>query len=120
MLGYLVEQELALNSNQLRICVGGRPEFGEWIVTAAERCPQPRDVELLGQEVAAQAIALGPVCRWIEFDQDVTGLDRHPVLHLDRAHDPRLEWLDDLDPASRQDPTARRCDDINRAPPGPG
>ena len=77
------------------------------------------DVKLLGQEVAAQVIAFRGVHGRIELDQHVAGLDRLSVVHPNGAHNPGLERLDDLGAATRHDLSARRCNDVDRAPPGP-
>ena len=66
-----------------------------------------------------QAIAFRRVHGRIELDQHVAGLDRLPVLHTDGPHHTGLERLDDLGAAARHDFSGRRCDDIDRAPPGP-
>ena len=119
VLGHLVEQELTLSAQQCRVCFGGRREVGERIVPGGERRAQPRDVELLGEEVAAQVIAFRGVYGRIELDQHVTGLDRLPVVYPNGAHNAGLERLDDLGAAARHDFSARRRDDVDRAPPGP-
>ncbi len=64
-------------------------------------------------------IALGFVRGRIELDQHVTCPYRLPILHLDRTHHPGLERLDHLDPAARQDLSARGRNDVDAAPPGP-
>ena len=99
--------------------IGGRHEVGHRIVAAGERRAQPGDVELLGEQVVAQMVALGFVYGRIEFDQDVAGLDLLPVLHTDRAHHPGLERLDHLGAPARHDLAGRRGDDVDRARPGP-
>jgi hypothetical protein len=55
---HLVEQERPLGVEQYRIRIEGRPEVGQGIVPARQRRVQPRDVELLGQQIAALVIAL--------------------------------------------------------------
>src|SRR6266436_2749736 len=119
MLGHLVLQELTLGSDQFRICIGRRREISRGIIPAGKRGAQPRDVEPLGEEVVAQVIAFRLVDGRIELDQDVAGVDRLPILYPYGAHDPGLERLDDLDPTARQDFSARRRNDVDRAPPGP-
>ena len=99
--------------------IGGRLEVGQRIVAAGKRRAQPRDVELLGEEIVLQMIAFGRVHGRIELDQHVAGLDRLPVVHMDGAHHPGLERLDDLGAAARHDFAGRRRDDVDRAPPGP-
>jgi hypothetical protein len=119
VLGHLVEQELTLGAQQCRVCFGGRREVGERIVPGGERRAQPRDVELLGEEVAAQVIAFRGVHGWIELDQHVAGLDRLPILYPNGAHHPGLERLDELGAAARHDFSGRRRNGVDRAPPGP-
>ena len=46
-----------------------------------QRRAQSRDVELLGETVVVQVIAVRRVYGWIELDQHVAGLHRLPVLH---------------------------------------
>ena len=112
VLADLVQQELALHGDQGGVRVGGRREIGQGIVSAGQRRAQPRDIELLGQKIAAQVIAVGRVDGRIELDQHIAGLDLLPVLHADRAHHAGLERLDDLGAVARHDlarsPT-RRC-----------
>ena len=119
VLGHLVEQKLTLGADQRWVCIGGRREVGHRIVPAGERRAQPRDVELLGEEVVAQVIAFRRVDGRIELDQHVAGLDRLPVLHPNGAHHPGLERLDDLGATARHDFSGRRRNDVDRAPPGP-
>src|SRR5262249_7274078 len=116
---HLVEQELTLSAQQCRVCFGGRREFGERIVPGGERRAQPRDVELLGEGGAAQGIAVRGVYSRIEVDQALTGLDRLPRVYPTGAHNPGLERLDALGAAARHDFSARRRNDVDRAPPGP-
>ena len=119
VLGHLVEQKLTLGADQCRVCIGGRREVGHRIVPGGECRAQPRDVELLGEEVVAQVIAFRRVYGRIELDQHVAGLDRLPVLHPNGAHHPGLERLDDLGATARHDFSGRRRNDVDRAPPGP-
>ena len=119
VLSHLVEQELTLGADQCRVCIGGRREVGHRIVPAGERRPQPRDVEMLGEEVVVQVIAFCSVNGRIELNQYVAGLDRLPVLHPNGAHHPSLERLDDLGATARHDFSGRRRNDVDRAPPGP-
>jgi hypothetical protein len=115
----LVEQELTLGPQQCRVCIVGRREVGKRIVPGGERRAQPRAVELLGEKIAAKVIAVRRVHGRIELDQHVAGLDRLSVLHPNGAHNPGLERLDGLGAAARHDLSARRCNDVDRAPPGP-
>ena len=55
----------------------------------------------------------------IELDQHVAGLDRLSVLHPNGPHHTCLERLDDLRAAARNDFSARRCNDVERAYRGP-
>src|SRR5262245_9843841 len=120
VLVHLAEQELTLGADQYRVCIGGRRKVGHTIVPAIECRAQACDVELLGEEVVVQVIAFRRVYGRIELDQHVAGLDCLPVLHPDGAHHPGLEGLDDLGATARHDFSGRRCNDVDRAPPGPG
>src|SRR5215472_17319780 len=119
VLGHLVQQELTMGAQQRRVGIGGRREVGKRIVPGGQRRAQPRPVELLGEEVAAQVIAFRGVHGRIELDQHVAGLDRLSVLHPNGSHNPGLERLDDLGAAARHDLSTRRRNDVDRAPPGP-
>ena len=89
VLGHLVEQKLTLGAEQCRICTGGRREVGHGIVPSGECRAQPRDVELLGEEVVAQVVAFSRVHGRIELDQHIAGLDRLSVLHPNGPHHAR-------------------------------
>jgi hypothetical protein len=57
VLVHLAEQELTLGADKYRVCIGGRREVGHTIVSVAGECrAQPRDVELLGEEVVVQVM----------------------------------------------------------------
>jgi hypothetical protein len=73
VLGHLVQQKLTLGAKQCWVCIGGRCKVGHRIVSSGERRAQPRDIELLGEEVVAQVIAFRRVYGRIELDQYVTG-----------------------------------------------
>ena len=57
VLDHLIQQELTLGTQQCWVCIGGRCKVGHRIVSGGERPAQPRDIELLGEEVVAQVIA---------------------------------------------------------------
>ncbi len=116
MLADLVHQKLALHGDQGGVGVGGRRKISQGIVPAGQRRAQAGDVELLGQKIAAQVIAVRRVRRRIELDQHVAGPDHLPVLHADRAHHARFERLDDLGADARHDLAGRRGHDVDRAP----
>ena len=119
VLGHLVEQKLTLGADQCWVGIGGRREVGHRIVPAGECRAQPRDVELLGEDVVVQVIAFRRVYGRIELDQHVADLDRLPVLHPNGAHHAGLERLDDLGATARHDFSGRRRNDVDCAPPGP-
>ena len=103
MLGDLVEQKVALRGDQRSDRIDGRHEIGHGIVAADQCRAQPRDVELLGEQIVVQMIAFRDIHGRIELDQHVAGPDHLPVLHVDRAHHAGLERLDDLGAATRHD-----------------
>ncbi len=119
VLGQLAEQDLALAADQCRIDLGRCIEVGRRVVASGEGRAQPRDIELLGQQVAAQVIAFRRIDRGIELDQHVAGPDRLPVLHGNGAHHSGLEWLDHLGAAAGHDFSRGRRDDVDGAPPRP-
>jgi hypothetical protein len=53
VLGHLVEQKLTLGADQRWVCIGGRRKVGDRIVAAGKCRAQPRDVELLREEIIA-------------------------------------------------------------------
>jgi hypothetical protein len=120
MLGHLVEQQLALRADERRVGIRGWPEVNQRIVSSGERRAQAGDIELLGEEVAMQVIALCGVYRGIEFYQHVAGFDRLSVVHPDGTHHPGLERLDDLGAAARHDFSGGRSNDVDGTPGGPG
>ena len=61
--------------------LGGRREAGCRIFVTRQRRAQTGDVELLGETVVVQVIAVRRVYGWIELDQHIAGLHRLPVLH---------------------------------------
>ena len=106
-------QELTLGADQHRVGTRRAERSRRRVIAGGQRGAQPRDVELLGNEIVAQMIALGGVHGRIELDQDIAGLDALPVLHMDRAHDAGLERLDDLGAAARHDLARRGGDDVD-------
>ena len=119
VLGHLVEQQLALGTDQCLVRARRRREFGRRIISAGERRTQPCDIELLGEKVIVQVITFRRIHGRIELDQHVAGLDRLSVLHPNGPHHACLERLDDLGAAARNDFSARRCNDVERACRGP-
>ena len=117
--GHLIEQELALSVDQCGICVGGRREVGDRIISAGQRRIQPRDVQLFGEEIIVHVIAFRRVHGRIELDQHVARLDHLPVLHPNGPHHPGLERLDDFGTTARNDFSGCRRNDVDRASPGP-
>jgi hypothetical protein len=93
VLDHLIQQELTLGTQQCWVCIGGRCKVGHRIVSGGERPAQPRDIELLGEEVVAQVIA------FLRSDRFRVSLS---VLHPNGAYHPGLERLDDLGAAAWQ------------------
>jgi len=100
--------------------IGGRVEVGGRIVAGGDRGAQAGDVDLLGQEVGAQVIALRRIDGRVELDQHLARTDRLSVLHPDGAHDAGLERLHHLAATARHDLARRGRDDVDLAPGGPG
>ena len=116
---HLIEQKLSLRTDQCWVCISRRREVGRRIVPAGECRPQPRDVELLGEEVVVQVIAFRRVYGRIELDQYIAGFDHLPVLRPNGAHHPGLERLDDLSATAWHDLSGCRRNDVDRTPPRP-
>ena len=120
MLGGLRCQVLALGGDEQRACPVRRMEIGERIGTVGEGGAQPGDIELGGDEIALQVLALSPCDRRVELDQHIAGLHGVTVMHMDRADEADLEGLDDLRPSARDDLARRGGDDVDGADAGPG
>src|SRR5690349_17761785 len=116
VLGHLVEQELPLGGDQCGVCISRRREVGHRIDSGGECSAQPRDVELLRQEVVVEVIALGGVYSWIKLYQNLASLDRLPVPYPNGANYAGLERLDDLGSTAWDDFSGRRRNDIDGTP----
>src|SRR5712692_6647388 len=67
----------------------------------------------------AQTLLFGAAGRWIELDQDLPLPDVLSIAHVNDPDDPRIERLDDLGMAARDQLPASHGDHVNPAHGGP-
>ena len=120
LFGGLAEQETAMHLDQRRRRIRRRLERRSRVVLRRQRCTQPGDVELSGDQVAPEMSELRAGHGRIELDQHVARLDGLAVADMDRPHDAGLERLDDLGAAAGNDLAWRHRDDVDRADARPG
>src|SRR6202011_5087845 len=79
----------------------------------AECGREPGHIELRGDEIALEVLAVRLVDRIVEFYQDVAGLHALAVSDIDCSNDADFKRLDDLGAARRHDLARGRGDDVD-------
>src|SRR5450755_1530641 len=116
----LMVEKLTLNCNLRRGCARRRPKAGGGIGVSTEGCAKPCDVQFGACEIALKVFQLCYIHRGVKFDQNVASLDALTIANSDGANNAGFERLYDLGPASWDDLSRRRADNIDMAERCPG